>query len=67
MTTDARRASSPLEILLLIASPADFPSWSREQQRDRNRRVLEWHDFIRARNPSVTALYCARPARLTCW
>jgi len=52
MTTDARRASSPLEILLLIASPADFPSWSREQQRDRNRRVLEWHDFIRARNPS---------------
>src|SRR6516164_10342108 len=44
---------SPLEIMAIIASPADFPSWSRDLQRDRHKRVVEWADFIRAHNPST--------------
>ncbi len=41
----------PLVIMALIASPSDFPSWPRERQRERYRRVLDWHDFVRSHNP----------------
>lgn len=48
----ASKIESPLEILVLVSSPDDYPSWARDRQRERNRRVLEWHNFVRSHNPS---------------
>jgi hypothetical protein len=48
----ASKIESPLEVMVLTCSPDDFPSWPRDRQRERHKRVIEWQDFVRSHNPS---------------
>ena len=36
-----------VDIMLIISSPHDFPSWVPRQKLDRYRRIVEWHQFVR--------------------
>jgi hypothetical protein len=41
------------EILNMVFSPPDFPSWSNDQKLDFYRRAVEWH--VAARGAGTTA------------
>jgi hypothetical protein len=40
----------PADIMVIVASPDDFPSWAPTQKINRYARVVEWHAFVRQLN-----------------
>jgi len=47
----ANQSEPPYEIMVIITNPEDFASWPADQKKDRHKRVLDWHQFVRANNP----------------